>query len=177
MSATTLKGKALRDAERLARGELAHLATTTDVGELVRVEDLDAHTHTLFFVCNKAAYPGWVWAVTISRLTPRARITVNELALLPDTDALTAPAWVPWAKRLADYREAQAAAASAEVAQAQQAALEVTATPAEAEAEYNLLENDFSDFDDELDGVDVEAAAAAAASPNESAAQAQNQDT
>ena len=45
-------------------------------------------------------YRGWQWAVTVAR-APRARVvTIDEIAMLPGTDALVAPAWVPWSQRV-----------------------------------------------------------------------------
>ena len=48
-----------------------------------------------------AAYPGWRWAVTLSRV-PRARkATISEVHLLAGEEALLSPEWVPYAERLA----------------------------------------------------------------------------
>ena len=45
-------------------------------------------------------YRGWQWAVTVAR-APRARVvTIDEIAMLPGSDALVAPAWVPWSQRV-----------------------------------------------------------------------------
>jgi hypothetical protein len=52
------------------------------------------------FAANVPGYPHWFWAVTVAR-APRARVaTISEVELLPGTDALLAPAWVPWADRI-----------------------------------------------------------------------------
>lgn len=152
-----LKGKTLREAERLARGQLATIADITQIGELVAVEQVDAHTFNLSFVCLKEAYPDWQWVVSLMRADEKAPFTVSELELLPVAGALLAPAWVPWSQRLAEYREARAAQALEEALAAAAAAEEFD--EAEAEAEDELLDNDFSDFDDEINGVDVDALA------------------
>lgn len=56
---------------------------------------------THYFACTDRAYPGWRWAVTLSRV-PRARsATVSEAALVPGEGALLSPAWVPYVERLA----------------------------------------------------------------------------
>jgi len=56
---------------------------------------------THVFDCLHPGYPGWQWAVTVTR-APRARtVTVNDVVLLPGAAALLAPAWVPWADRIA----------------------------------------------------------------------------
>jgi len=52
------------------------------------------------FACTDPGYRGWVWSVVVAR-APRAKVvTVSEAALLPDADAVLAPAWLPWSERL-----------------------------------------------------------------------------
>lgn len=152
--AKPLTGKGLRDAEQLARGELAGVTELADIGELISAVPVSAHSHSLRFGCAKASYVGWEWEAIVTRLTPRGVISVTELALVPGPDALVAPAWVPWSQRLAEYRESRAAAAAEEAAAAAAAALlleEDEVDPAE-----DLLDNDFVDFDDEIDGVNID---------------------
>lgn len=53
------------------------------------------------FACALPGYHGWRWTITVAR-APRARVaTVSEVTLLPGEEALVAPAWLPWADRLA----------------------------------------------------------------------------
>ncbi|RRD35211.1 DUF3027 domain-containing protein [Leucobacter sp. OH2974_COT-288] len=152
---TELKGKALREAERLARGELVTVTAADTIGDLLEIVQLsDGGSCNLVFDCLKPSYVGWRWVVTVTRLSPKAAVTVTELGLLPGPDALLAPEWVPWSQRLADYRKSQAAAASDEALAAAQAAQELAAE--DIDAEDDLLENDFSDFDDEINGVDID---------------------
>jgi hypothetical protein len=67
-----------------------HLAAHPDGDRLM--------THA--FESNAPGYAGWYWAVTLTR-APRAKAgTVAEVVMLPGTDALLAPAWVPWQERL-----------------------------------------------------------------------------
>jgi hypothetical protein len=55
---------------------------------------------THLFDCADPAYTGWRWAVTVVR-APRAKaVTVSETVLLPGSDALLAPDWVPWHDRV-----------------------------------------------------------------------------
>jgi hypothetical protein len=55
-------------------------------------------THS--FACLNPAYLGWRWSVTVAR-APRAKlVTVDEVVLLPGTDAIVAPEWVPWSERV-----------------------------------------------------------------------------
>jgi len=86
---TAAAAAAREEADRGAVGE--HLAV---VAEGVR-------TATHYFACRSKGYRGWRWAVTVAR-APRARhATVSEVVLLPGPDAVLAPAWVPWAERIA----------------------------------------------------------------------------
>jgi hypothetical protein len=78
-------------AEEVAPGEVsAHLAASADGDRLV--------TH--YFGCRKAAYRGWRWAVTVARAPRVKHVTVDETVLLPGTDAVLPPEWVPWSERL-----------------------------------------------------------------------------
>jgi Protein of unknown function (DUF3027) len=71
------------------------------VGEHLGVVSEGARTVTHFFACTAKGYRGWRWAVTLAR-APRARhATASEVVLLPGPDAVLAPAWVPWAERIA----------------------------------------------------------------------------
>lgn len=68
----------------------AHLAVHPDGERLV--------THA--FASTMPGYSGWYWAVTLAR-PPRGKVaTVAEIVMLPGTDALLAPAWVPWHERV-----------------------------------------------------------------------------
>jgi hypothetical protein len=52
------------------------------------------------FASLMPGYSGWSGAVTLAR-APRSKIvTVDEVVMLPGSDALLAPAWVPWEERL-----------------------------------------------------------------------------
>jgi Protein of unknown function (DUF3027) len=67
-----------------------HLAVHADGERLV--------THA--FASSLPGYSGWYWAVTLTR-PPRGKVaTVDEVVLLPGQDALLAPDWVPWDKRI-----------------------------------------------------------------------------
>jgi hypothetical protein len=84
--------------------ELAR-ATAVEVGGEHVGEHLAVHAEaerlvTHAFVSTAPGYSGWYWAVTLAR-PPRGRsATVTEVLMLPGTDALLAPAWVPWHERL-----------------------------------------------------------------------------
>ena len=67
-----------------------HLAVHADGERLV--------THA--FASSLPGYSGWYWAVTLTRAPRGKAATVDEVVLLPGQDALLAPAWVPWDKRI-----------------------------------------------------------------------------
>lgn len=84
-----------------AREALSQIAAEDEIGDHERVAAEGERVVTHFFACKKPGYVGWHWAVTMSRI-PRSRTgTVCEAVLLPGDGALLAPAWVPWAQRLA----------------------------------------------------------------------------
>jgi len=62
------------------------------------VEDAAAVTH--LFEADYPGYHGWCWAVTVACAGPDAPVTVSEVVLLPGPQALTAPEWVPWERRV-----------------------------------------------------------------------------
>src|ERR1700761_2024486 len=55
-------------------------------------------THT--FAATVPGYVGWNWAVTVARIADSEQVTVDEVVLLPGSDALLAPEWVPWSERM-----------------------------------------------------------------------------
>ncbi len=56
---------------------------------------------THWFASLAAGYPDWRWAVTVVRASRARQVTVDEVALLPGDTSLRAPAWTPWAQRIA----------------------------------------------------------------------------
>ena len=64
----------------------------------VRAEAERVVTHT--FAADLPGYSGWYWAVAVARASRAKVATVDEVVLLPGTDALLAPAWLPWSERL-----------------------------------------------------------------------------
>ncbi|WP_434742621.1 DUF3027 domain-containing protein [Micromonospora sp. SH-82] len=71
-----------------------------DVGEHVKAVAEGDRLVTHYFECRLAGYRGWQWGVTVTRV-PRSRaVTVCETVLLPGSDALLAPGWLPWQERL-----------------------------------------------------------------------------
>ncbi len=145
----------LLGSREIARAALAEITDAATIGADEGHEVHEQHVLTLFFECRLPGYPGWRWAATLSRIDEQSPVNVLEVELLPGEGAVTAPEWVPWSMRLAQYRETQARQAADEAAAAEAAAAEL-AEEDDVEPEDDLLENDFSDFEDEIDGVDFE---------------------
>lgn len=84
-----------------AREVLLECAEPGSVGQALDFEMLGDRLGVHYFACDARAYPGWRWAVSVTRV-PRAKTaTVCETTLVPAEGALLSPAWVPYADRLA----------------------------------------------------------------------------
>jgi hypothetical protein len=139
-----------------ARAALEEITDAETIGSDLDHEVQGEHVLTLFFESKLAGYPGWMWAATVARVDEQSEVNVLEVEMLPGSEAVVAPDWVPWSERLAHYRETQSKLASDENELAESAAAELDDDDDDVDAETDLLDNDFSDFDDEIDGVDVE---------------------
>lgn len=146
---------ALLNAHDIALKALTEVTDLVTIGARAGYEVHDEHTVTLFYESLLPGYPGWRWAATLAKVGEDEPITVLEIEQLPGDSSLLAPEWVPWAVRLAAYREAQAKQASEEAAAAEEAARELEDVD-DVDLDEDVMENDFSDFDDELDGVDID---------------------
>lgn len=145
-----------------ARAALAEITDPSSIGEPAGFEVHEAKLLTLFFTCTLPGYPGWRWAAAVTRVDEDSPVNVLEVELLPGEGSLTAPAWLPWSERLAQYRETQAQQAAEQSASG--------TSPADGDDDHDddefvddeldsdIMVNDFNDFDDEIDGVDIDAA-------------------
>ena len=88
--------------------DAARAALVEEVGADVVGAHLDAVVEdgavTHRFASIQSGYRGWSWAVVlVEALATDARpgdVTVDEVVLLPDDDAILAPVWVPWRDRI-----------------------------------------------------------------------------
>lgn len=87
-------------AVELAREALLAEAQAQAVGEHLSAVAEGPLVVTHYFAGHVPGYTGWRWAVTLTRAPDSDQVTVDETALLPDGDALLAPAWVPWKQRI-----------------------------------------------------------------------------
>jgi hypothetical protein len=84
----------------LARDTLLQEADGSLIGDHTGVIAEGPMVVTHYFQGQVPGYRGWRWAVTLSRAPDSSHVTVDETALLPNGDALLAPAWVPWKQRI-----------------------------------------------------------------------------
>jgi hypothetical protein len=151
---TTVAPVAPEGFEAAARDALAEVTPPGSVGDLLLAEHPADEVTDLEFGSTLPGYIGWRWTVSMAQL-PGEPPAVLELELLPREGALLAPAWVPWAERLAEYRRThpdEAAAVDEELEELEDD---------ELDADEDVLDDDVLDdeADDELDGVDFEAPA------------------
>lgn len=88
------------EAVELAREALSELTRPENVGEHLGMVQEGDRVLTHAFDCLLPGYRGWAWVVTLARASRSKKVTIDEMALRPGTDALLAPEWIPWAERL-----------------------------------------------------------------------------
>jgi hypothetical protein len=88
--------KQCADAVELARAAVTAEPAGEHLGVVAESERLATH----YFACGLAGYRGWRWAVTVARAPRSRQVTICETVLLPGSEALSTPAWVPWHERL-----------------------------------------------------------------------------
>ncbi len=84
----------------LARAAAIDMAGPGNVGEHVGLDADADRVVTHLFACLDPAYHGWRWAVTLTRAARSKTATVSESVLLPGSESILAPEWVPWRERL-----------------------------------------------------------------------------
>lgn len=92
--------QACADAVDLARAAAEEDAGPGQVGEHVGLQVEGDRVVTHLFTCLNPAYVGWRWAVTVARASRARQVTVDENVLLPGSDSLLAPDWLPWTERV-----------------------------------------------------------------------------
>jgi hypothetical protein len=83
-----------------ARAVLLDEVPAADVGEHLGHQSDGQRVVTHLFACTRKGYVGWQWAVTVTRASRQRRVTVDEVVLLPGSDAIVAPQWVPYRERI-----------------------------------------------------------------------------
>lgn len=89
------------NAAELARSAAIEDAKNSDyVGLLVSVDTDEDRIATYLFEAALPGYGGWRWAVTVAKLDDQSPTTICDVVLLPGTDSLIAPEWIPYKDRL-----------------------------------------------------------------------------
>jgi hypothetical protein len=139
------------DVARTALLEITPASTIgAPAGHIVEGE----RTLSLLFECTMLGYPGWLWTVSLARASDGGPASVLETELMPGEHALTAPDWVPWSDRLADYQASQEAARAGEPAASDEGDEEQDDDELDAE---ELDDDEIDVGDGDLDGVDIDA--------------------
>jgi hypothetical protein len=85
--------------------ELARAAAIEDannaayVGAIFSV-DTDDRIATYLFEASLPGYHGWRWAVTVAKLDDQSPSTICDVVLLPGSESLLAPDWIPYKDRI-----------------------------------------------------------------------------
>ncbi|MEY7971599.1 DUF3027 domain-containing protein [Saccharomonospora xinjiangensis] len=95
----TIRRKLL-DAVEPAREAAVQDAGEGNVGDYVGSVNEDAFAVTHLFDSALPGYRGWRWSVTVATADEDAPVTISEVVLAPGPDAIVAPRWVPWARRV-----------------------------------------------------------------------------
>ncbi|KAA8817504.1 DUF3027 domain-containing protein [Bifidobacterium callitrichos] len=89
------------DPRDLARAVAIEVAEEPEqVGDVVDAIDLGDGVTDFRIAAHIRGYEGWQWSVTLYHDEELDHWTVNESSLIPTSDALVPPAWIPWKDRL-----------------------------------------------------------------------------
>jgi hypothetical protein len=133
----------MTDFQALARTAAVEAHDEKSVGAFIEaVQEPDAGVVTYLFASALKGYPDW--RISVSLFESGDSATISEVLVVPGPDSLTAPAWVPWSERLADYKALQAAL-EAEAAAAAEAA-EDEDEDEDADAESDDVSEDTGDL-------------------------------
>ncbi|HEY2878925.1 DUF3027 domain-containing protein [Nocardioides sp.] len=84
----------------VAREALLAEVDPADVGDHLSVDPEGDRVVTHLFDCRRSGYLGWRWSVTVVRASRQKTVTVAEIVLVPGSDAIVAPTWVPYRERI-----------------------------------------------------------------------------
>jgi len=70
------------------------------VGEFYSVDSDEDRVATYLFEAKLPGYHGWRWGVTVAKIDDASKPTICDVVLLPGTQALLAPNWVPYSQRI-----------------------------------------------------------------------------
>jgi hypothetical protein len=70
------------------------------VGEFYSIDSDEDRVATYLFEAKLPGYHGWRWGVTVVKIDDVSKPTICDVVLLPGTQALLAPNWVPYSQRI-----------------------------------------------------------------------------
>ncbi|MBU3692598.1 MAG: DUF3027 domain-containing protein [Candidatus Nanopelagicaceae bacterium] len=70
------------------------------VGTLISIDSDEDHVATYLFEAFLPGYVGWRWAVTVAKVDADSNATICDVVLLPGSEALLAPEWIPYSSRI-----------------------------------------------------------------------------
>lgn len=70
------------------------------VGEFYSIDSDQDRVATYLFEAKLPGYHGWRWGVTVVKIDDASKPTICDVVLLPGTQALLAPNWVPYSQRI-----------------------------------------------------------------------------
>jgi len=70
------------------------------VGEFYSIDSDEDRVATYLFEAKLPGYHGWRWGVTVAKIDDVSKPTICDVVLLPGTQALLAPNWVPYSQRI-----------------------------------------------------------------------------
>ena len=70
------------------------------VGEFYSIDSDEERIATYLFEAKLPGYHGWRWGVTVAKIDDASKPTICDVVLLPGTQALLAPNWVPYSQRI-----------------------------------------------------------------------------
>ena len=70
------------------------------VGEFYSIDSDEDRVATYLFEAKLPGYHGWRWGVTVVKIDDATKPTICDVVLLPGTQALLAPNWVPYSQRI-----------------------------------------------------------------------------
>jgi hypothetical protein len=99
------RAAAKADSVAMAAVDAAREALLAEVDAAAVGEHLDAvpegdRVVTHLFACRTPGYLGWRWSVTVARASRQRSVTVDEIVLIPGSEAIVAPTWVPYRERI-----------------------------------------------------------------------------
>jgi len=148
MTSTPDFDRSLLEAKSLALAALAEITPESTIGEPADYAVESGGVVSLRFRSLLLGYPGWFWTVSLTRVEGEEP-TVLEAGLLPGDGALLAPEWVPWSRRLEEYKAHQAEIKASEEAQVD------SSDDGDEDDDDDLDESDYLHAGD-VDGVDIE---------------------